>query len=471
AADLGRRIGRREILPLEIVEAMLERIGRLDPALNAFRLVTPERARDEARAAEREILAGRARGPLHGVPYAPKDIFDTAGLTTTAGAKILAANVPARDAAVIERARAAGLVLLGKTNMHEFAYGVTSNNPHFGPCRNPWDPGRSPGGSSGGSGAALAAGLCALSLGTDTGGSIRIPAGACGIVGLKPTLGRVSRRGVTPLSWSLDTVGPMARTVEDAALLLAAIAGADPEDPWCADAPAGDFTRDLEAGARGLAIGVPREWFFAGVEPAIEAAVRAAIAVLGREGARIVEVSLPDLADAHTAAHATLAAEASAWHEPWLRERPDDYGADVRRALELGHLISAVDYVNARRMQEIVRARALAALAEADVLAMPTLPRTPPAVGEAVSREPEVAWNRFMTPWNLTGFPAISIPCGFEPAGLPIGLQIVGRPFEAARVLRAARAYERATDWHERRPALAMESQEANERMNPRTTR
>jgi aspartyl-tRNA(Asn)/glutamyl-tRNA(Gln) amidotransferase subunit A len=454
AAELGRRFARRELSPVEVVRALLARIERLDPALNSFLLVSGDRALEEARVAERELAAGRARGPLHGVPFAPKDIFDTAGMRTTAGSKILAENVPGRDAAAIERARAAGLVTLGKTNMHEFAYGTTNDNPHYGPSRNPWDRARSPGGSSGGSGAALAAGFCALSLGTDTGGSIRIPASACGVVGLKPTLGRVSRRGVTPLSWSLDTVGAMARTVEDVALLLNLIAGPDPEDSWCSARPAEDFTRDLERGARGLTLGVPREWFFDGLEPAVEAAVTAAIAVFEREGARTVPVAMLGMAEAHTAAHATLAAEASAYHEPWLRARPDDYGEDVRRSLELGHFIPAVDYVNSRRMQGVVRARALAALSEADVLVTPALPRTAPAVGEVMSREPEVAWNRFMTPWNLTGFPAISVPCGFDGAGLPVGLQIVGRPFDETTVLRAARAYERATEWHVWRPAF-----------------
>ena len=454
AAELGRSLARREVSPVEVTEALLARIERLDPALNAFMLVTGERALAEAREAERELLAGVRRGPLHGVTLALKDIFDTAGQRTTAGSKILADHVPARDATVVRRLRAAGLVLLGKTGMHEFAYGVTSDNPHYGPVRNPWDRGRCSGGSSGGSGAALAAGLCHVSLGTDTGGSIRIPAAACGIVGLKPTFGRVSRLGVWPLSWSLDHVGPMARGVEDAALVLGAIAGPDPEDGWSAERPAEDFARDLELGARGLAVGVPREWFFEGLEPDVEAAVRTAVGVLEREGARRLEVSLPHVPDAYTASHAILASEASAFHEPWLRERPGDYGADVRRALELGHLVAGVDYVNARRMQALVRADFLAALRGADVLAAPTLPRTALAVGEASSREPATAWGRFMTPVNVAGLPAVSVPCGFDRAGLPIGLQLIGRPFDEATVLRAARAFERATDWHERRPAL-----------------
>ena len=454
AAELGRRFARREVSPVDAARAHLARIARLDARLNAFLTVTAERALKEAGAAECEIAAGRSRGPLHGVPMALKDLFDTAGLRTTAGSRILAGNVPARDAAAAERLRSAGLVLLGKTSLHEFAFGTTSDNPHYGPVRNPWDPERSPGGSSGGTGAALAAGMCPVSLGTDSGGSIRIPAGACGVVGLKPTLGRVSRRGVTPLAWSFDTVGPMARTVEDAALLLNAIAGPDPEDEWCAARPAEDFARDLERGARGLTLGVARDWFFEGVEPGIEAAVRQAIAVLEREGARRAQVSLAGMADAHTAHHAILAAEAAAFHGPWLRERPADYGSDVRRGLELGALIPAADYVNARRVQSVVRATFAAALAEADVLLTPCLPQAPLRVGESMSREPAVAWNRLLTPVNVAGYPALSLPCGFDGAGMPVGLQIIGRPFEEARVLRVARAYERATEWSTRRPPV-----------------
>ena len=454
ASELGRRIARRESSPVEVARVCLARIERLDAKLNAFLTVTADRALVEAAAAGREIAAGKSRGPLHGVPLALKDLFDTAGVRTTAGSKILADNVPARDAAVVGRLRAAGLVLLGKTNLHEFAFGTTSDNPHYGPARNPWDLERSPGGSSGGSAAALAAGLCAVSPGTDTGGSIRIPAGACGVAGLKPTLGRVSRRGVTPLAWSFDTVGPMARTVEDLALLLNVIAGPDAQDEWCAARPAEDFTRSLDAGARGLTLGVPREWFFAGVEPGIEAVVRGAIAVLEREGSRRVDVAMPGMADAHTAHHAILASEAAAFHGAWLRERPDDYGSDVRRGLELGQLIAAVDYVNARRVQAIVQATFRAALGEADVLVTPCLPQAPLRVGEPMSREPAAAWNRLLTPANVAGYPAISLPCGFDGAGMPVGLQIIGRPFEEALVFRVARAYERATEWGKRRPPI-----------------
>ena len=454
-AELGRRIARRAVSPVEAARACLARIERLQPKLNAFLAVTADRALAEAAAAEREIAAGESRGPLHGVPMALKDLFDTDSVPTTAGSKILAHNMPRSDAAVVERLRAAGLVLLGKTHMHEFAYGTTTDNPHYGPCRNPWDLGRSPGGSSGGSGAALAAGLCPVSLGTDTGGSIRIPAAACGVAGLKPTLGRVSRRGVIPLAWSFDTVGPMARTVEDLALLLNVVAGPDPADEWCSTRPVEDFARDLERGVAGLTLGLPRDRsFHDGVEPDIAAAVGAAVAVLEGEGARRVEVPLPWMARAHTAHHAILAVEASAYHGTWLRLCPGDYGDAMRTALELGELIPAVDYVNARREQTQVRMLFQFALTQADVLVLPTLPRSPLRIGEAMSREPDVAWNRLLTPVNVAGYPAASVPCGFDGSGLPVGLQIVGRPWEEALVLRVARAYERATDWGARRPPL-----------------
>jgi len=452
AAELGRRIARRELSPVEVVQELLRRIDRLDPGLNSFLSITAERALADARAAEAEIRSGVARGPLHGVPIALKDIFDTAGVRTTCGSKILAAHVPTVDAEVVARLRVAGTVLLGKLNLHEFAYGTTTTNPHYGPCRNPWNPERVPGGSSGGSGAALAARLCPLSLGTDTGGSIRIPASVCGVVGLKPTFGRVSRRGVLPLAWSLDHVGPMARSVEDAALLLGAIAGHDPGDPWSAALPGADFARDLERGLDGMRVGIPGGFFFDGIEPEVERAVGAAIASLERIGARTVRVDWPHVEHAYSAFHGLLASEASAFHGPWMRGRPQDYGDQVRHALELGYFVPAVDYVNARRMQLLLRDELAAAFREADVIVTPSLPRTAPPIGEPMSREPDRAWNRFLTPFNLTGAPAISVPCGFDRTGLPIGLQIAGRAFEEPTVLRAARAYERETDWLAPRP-------------------
>jgi aspartyl-tRNA(Asn)/glutamyl-tRNA(Gln) amidotransferase subunit A len=453
AAELGRAFARRELSPVELTRHLLERIDRLDPGLSCWITVLPERALAAARAAEEAIGRGATRGPLHGVPIGIKDLIDVAGARCTAGSRILADHVSARDATVTERLEAAGTVLLGKQNLHEFAYGLTTGVSAFGACRNPWNRERVPGGSSGGGGAALAAGLCALSVGTDTGGSIRIPAAACGVVGLKPTLGRVSRRGVFPLAWSLDHVGPLARTVEDAALMLGAIAGHDPEDPWSASRPAEDFTRDLERGVAGIRMGVPAEWL-AGVDAAVGAAVEEAIARLEKLGARRVTLAVPPLEGVYTAFHAIIASEASAAHERWMRERPGDYQELTHRALAVGYTLPAVDYVNARREQARIRSWLASGFETCDVVVGPTLPRTALAIGEAVSREPLEAWNRFTVPFNLTGSPAISLPCGFDADGLPIGLQIAGRAFDDATVVRVARAYERDTEWRRRPPGV-----------------
>jgi aspartyl-tRNA(Asn)/glutamyl-tRNA(Gln) amidotransferase subunit A len=452
AAELGRAFARRALSPVEVTAHLLERIERLDSGLGAWITVTAERALEQARAAEVEIGRGAVRGPLHGVPVGIKDLIDVRGVRCTAGSKILAEHVPVRDAEVVERLAAAGTVCLGKQNLHEFAYGLTTAVSHWGACRNPWNRERVPGGSSGGAAAALAAGMCALALGTDTGGSIRIPASACGVVGLKPTLGRVSRRGVFPLAWSLDHVGPMARSVEDAALMLGAIAGPDPEDPWCAPRPTEDFARDLERGVEGLRLGLPRPLLFEGLEPAVAASVEEAIRGLERLGARLVPLDTSGLEHLYTSFHAIIASEASAAHQSWMRERPEDYQELTRRALALGYSISAVDYVNARREQARVRTLVARLLEQADALLCPTLPRAALAIGEPVSREPAEAWNRFTVPFNLTGLPAISVPCGYDPDGLPIGLEIVGRAFDEAMVVRVARAFERDTEWHRRRP-------------------
>jgi aspartyl-tRNA(Asn)/glutamyl-tRNA(Gln) amidotransferase subunit A len=452
ATELSQSFASGERSPVEVVQQHLARIAQLDPKLKSYLAVTAEQALEAAREAESEIREQGLRGPLHGVPIALKDIFDTAGLRTTSGSKILCDHVPTRDAAVVERLRAAGMILLGKLNMHEFAFGTTNDNAHYGACHNPWNLERVPGGSSGGSGAALAAGLTPLSLGTDTGGSIRIPASVCGVVGLKPTFGRVSRRGVLPLSWTLDHVGPLTRTVEDAALLYEVIAGPDREDAWSANRPVEVVTRDLRRGVKGLRVGVPREFFFESLEPDVARAIEDAIAWFQRAGAGIVEVTVPHIGHAYTALHAILASEAGAFHLPWLRSRLDEYGEETRLNLLLGQFIPAADVVDARRMQAIVGEEFAEAMREADLLLTPSLPRTAPVIGQPVSREPHLAWNRFVAMFNLTGMPAISVPCGFDRDGLPMGLQLAGRPFDEATVLRAAFAYERGTPWHERRP-------------------
>ena len=451
AAQVARRIAAGEIGAAELAKLQLERIARYDPLLRSYVTVTAERAMEDARRAD--ACPKDRRGPLHGVPIGLKDLFDTAGIVTAAGSKVLAGRIPERDAAVTERLAAAGAVHLGKQNMHEFAYGLTTTNVHTGTTHNPWNEARVPGGSSGGTAAALAAGLCYLGMGSDTGGSIRLPAVACGIVGLKPTFGRVSRRGTWPLSWSLDHMGPMARTVEDVALALDCIAGPDPEDPWSSGLSGESFTAELEAGAGGLRIGVPRRVLFEDLSRDVERAVEEAIAQLGRMGAKIQDVDLPHLEQAYTAFHTMIATEASALHEPWLRTQPQDYGELTRRALEMGFAIPAVDYVNARRLQSLLRHAVAESMREIDLLLTPTAPFVAPKIGEPISREPKEAWNRCLVPFNLTGQPAISVPCGFDRDDLPIGLQLVGRPFEEAVVLRAARSWEREASWGSRRPA------------------
>lgn len=452
AADLLRR---RDVSPVELTEACLERIGRLDARLNAFITVTAEAALAAARAAEREIARGDYRGPLHGVPLALKDLFDVAGVRTTAASKILAGNVPGEDSAAAARLKDAGAILLGKLNMHEFAFGATGVNPHYGPCRNPWDTGRITGGSSSGSGAAVAAGECLASLGTDTGGSIRIPASLCGVVGLKPTFGRVSRRGIIPLSWSLDHVGPLTRTAEDAAIVLQAIAGHDPGDPSSATDPVPDYTSALRDGASGIRIGIPRKFFFENLDTEIEAAVRKAISVLQSAGATAEELDLPHVEEIPAAVAAIMLPEALAYHHRWMEERPEDYGDDVRHRLELASRYSAVTYVQAQRLRETAREEwRRGVFNQVDIIATPTTAIPAPPIEDG-GLQTTLNLIRLTNPFNFLGLPAVSVPCGFTASGLPIGLQLAGRWWDEATVLRAAHAYQQVTEWAQRRPRLS----------------
>jgi len=450
--EAGRLIRRRELSPVELTEACLERIARIDAELNAFITVTGEEALRAAQEATQVIAKGDYKGPLHGVPLALKDLFTTAGIRTTAGSKIMADHVPAEDAEVTARLKAAGAVILGKLNLHEFAFGATGVNPHYGPARNPWDTSRIAGGSSSGSGVAVASGECPATLGTDTGGSIRIPAALCGVVGLKPTYGRVSRRGVVPLSWSLDHVGPLARTVEDAAIVLGVIAGRDPlDDSSCAE-PVPNYRQRLRRGRRlgGLRVGVPRE-HFEGVDVEMLEAVRAALGVLRGLGAVVEEVSLPHIAEAATAVNAIMLPEALAYHQRCLAERPQDYGDDVRRRLEMGTIFLAVHYVQAQQLRDLMVREWQQVLERVDLLATPTTP-IPAALVEMSGLQTTLTLVRFTNPFNLVGLPAISVPCGFTQEGLPIGLQLAGRWFREETVLRAACAYQWATEWHRRAP-------------------
>jgi len=451
AADLIRR---REISPVELTRACLSRIEAIDRRINAFIAVTAEAALAEARVAEEQIARGDYKGPLHGVPVALKDLFDVAGVSTTAGSKILSGNVPAGDSDAAARLKAAGAVILGKLNMHEFAFGATGVNPHYGHCRNPWDTGRITGGSSSGSGAAVASGECLASLGTDTGGSIRIPAALCGVVGLKPTFGRVSRRGTIPLSWSLDHVGPLTRSAEDAAIVLQAIAGHDPADPSAAPEPVPDYLSTLRDGVSGIRIGIPREFFFDNLDPEVEAAVRRAISVLEDAGAVAQEVSLPHIQEIPAAVAAIMLPEALAYHQRWVEERPGDYGDDVRYRLELASRYSAVTYVQAQRLREATQEEwRREVFTRATIIATPTTAIPAPPIEDG-GLQTTLNLIRLTNPFNFLGLPAISVPCGFTASGLPIGLQLAGRWWDEATVLRAAHAYQQATDWAQRRPPL-----------------
>ena len=420
----------RRVSPVELTEACLARIQAVEPRLNAFVTVTADLARAEARAAEGEIAAGRYRGPLHGIPVAVKDLFATKGIRTTAGSRILATWIPEEDATVVRKLRAAGAVLLGKLGLHEFAYGISSVNPHFGDVHNPWDTTKIPGGSSGGSAVAVVAGEAYAALGSDTGGSIRIPAALCGCVGLKPTYGRASLFGAVPLAWSLDHPGPLARTVRDVAIATQAISGYDPRDPISADRAVPDLLAGIERSARGLRVGVPTDHVWEECDAAIARAVRAAIETLARAGADVREVRWPRAAEYANAASAILG-------------RAAEYGPLVRARLASQGNVDADTY--ARSMRLLLEARAGAAdrdLDGVDVLAMPTVPTRAWTIEEAKEIGRPSEWTRVTRIFDLTGQPAISVPCGTDPDGLPVGLQFAGRMWDEATVLRAARAYE-----------------------------
>ncbi|MBV8715318.1 MAG: Asp-tRNA(Asn)/Glu-tRNA(Gln) amidotransferase subunit GatA, partial [Chloroflexi bacterium] len=401
----------KQVSPVEVTEAYLARVEQLNPILNAYITVMAEPACKDAKRAEAEIAGGQYRGPLHGVPLGIKDLLDVAGVPNTMGSSILRDNVSTADAAAVAKLRQQGAIVMGKQNLHEFAFGITSENPHFGAVRNPWDTERVPGGSSGGTAAAVAAGLCAGGLGSDTGASIRAPAAWCGVVGLKPTYGRVSRAGALPLAWSLDHIGPIARTVADCALLLQAIAGHDPRDEASASDAVPDFSVDLERGVEGLRIGVPREYFFEVIEPETDRLVRAAISVLEGLGATVQEVSLPHVAHAQVAGNVIMSSEAASWHAAWLRERPSDYGADVLARIRGGLLVRAVEYLAAQQMRRLIQQDFAAAFGEVDVVVGPTVPLPAPAIGRTLEVAgplgvaPRTIANRATVPCNLTGMP------------------------------------------------------------------
>ena len=458
--EAANLVAARQASPLELTDACIARAEALDDGLHAYLTPTFETAREEARAATEEIAAGRSLGPLHGIPFAIKDLYETAGVRTTAGSKLREEYFPTEDAEAVARLRQAGAVMLGKLNLHEWAMGGTNVNYFFPTPKNPWDQTKVTGGSSGGSGLALAAGYCYGSLGSDTRGSIRMPATLCGITGLKPTWGRVSLRGVIPLVWSLDHAGPMARDAADCAVILNAIAGFDERDPTSADVPVPDYAASLEPASpsgRPLAnvrIGVPRNFFFDPqfVQPDVLASVRATVPVLESLGAEVREIDFPD-PDYHQDSQA-FTAETGGYHEERFRERPEELSDLPRQRVASGMEVTGMDYARARWRQQEFKHAYHRLMRDIDLVLTPTSPVVALDIAEVEPAGPGRILARHTAPFNTLGVPAISLPCGFSASGLPIGLQLSGRWWEEGVVLRTAHAYQQVTDWHKRRPPL-----------------
>jgi aspartyl-tRNA(Asn)/glutamyl-tRNA(Gln) amidotransferase subunit A len=449
-SELASRLRSRQVSPVELTRECLERIDRLNPGLNAYTTVTAESALAEARAAEAEITRGEWRGPLHGIPVSLKDLIDTAGVRTTSASKLHETRVPNQDAEVVRRLRSAGAVILGKNNLHEFAYGGSSLISHFGEVRNPWDGGRITGGSSGGSAAAVVAGMGYASIGTDTAGSIREPAALCGCVGLKATYGRVPSRGVIPLSASLDHVGPLARSVADVAIVLQAIAGFDAEDMTTAEVPVADYLSGMKESPARLRVGVPQDYFFDDLDVEVASTLNHAQDTIRTIVAQIKEVRLDVPTD-----RTLQKAESYANHAESVAKRPELYDPETLRRIRSGENVSAAEYIQQRRELERVRRSIRSIFADIDLLVTPTTPMPAPSIAELKAspealRPAELRLLRNTRPFNVWGLPAISVPCGFTQSGLPIGLQIAGPPWREDLVLQLAYAYEQATAWHKR---------------------
>ncbi|HZQ22980.1 MAG TPA: amidase [Terriglobales bacterium] len=441
---------------MQLTRDCLSRVEALNPALNAFITITPEQALTQARVAEEEIRAGNWRGPLHGIPIGLKDLIDTSGIPTTAASALFKDRVPAENAEIVRRLELAGSVIVGKQNLHEFAYGGSCMISYYGEVHNPWDFDVVAGGSSGGSAAAVAAGLCCAAIGTDTAGSVRLPASCCNIVGLKPTYGRVSARGVIPLSTSLDHVGTISRTVADAALLLQAVAGYDPHDPGSADQPVPDFAAALEYDTKRLRLGVPRDFFFEELDPEVEAALTEAIKVLANLTAKVSEISIPISTD-----RTLQSAESYEYHSEYIREHRGLYQPETLRRILTAENRTANDYIRARRELETTRRHISGVFEDVDLLITPTVPVPPPRISD-LKRNPdslrpqELVMLRNTRPINVWGTPAISIPGGFTRSGLPIGLQIIGPHWREDLVIALAHGYEQATAWHKRQPEMSL---------------
>ena len=454
--DVAEKLRSKDISPVELTEAALKRTEATEDTLNAYVRFDADHALEAARKAEAEITSGRYLGELHGVPIALKDLYDIAGLPTTCSSNVRHDHMAAEDSACAARLKAAGAIIIGKTHTHEFAYGITTPT-----TRNPWNPAHMPGGSSGGSGATVASRGCFMAMGSDTGGSIRIPAAVCGTVGLKPTFGRVSRAGVASLSWSLDHVGPLTRTAKDAAICLNWLAGYDPRDPASANEPVDNYLSGLDESVQGLRIGVPKNYFFDNVDSEVQSAVRAALELIQSQGAELKEVEIPFADQIMAIEFGLCLPEASAYHREMLRERPNLYEEDVRIMLEAGELIPATDYITALRVRQKMKLAWQALYRDVDVVIGPAV-----ASPASLCEQETVSWSdgtdepvtsvfvRLSAPANVTGLPAIAVPCGFSSNGLPVAFQAIGSPFGESLILRLAHAYQSATDWHIHKPSL-----------------
>jgi len=448
----AQMIAQREISAREMVDAVISRIERLNPDFHAFITVIHPGDLNDARSPGDKALLG--------VPISVKDLYDTKGIRTTAGSKVFAERIPDEDATVVKKLKDAGGVIVGKNNLHEFAFGVTTVNPHYGIARNPWDRERISGGSSGGSASAVALSMGFGSVGSDTGGSIRIPASLCGVVGLKPTYGRVSLRGVVPLSWSLDHAGPLTRTVEDAAVLMDVIAGYDSRDPYSRNADVPRYSDALTGVIKGVRVGIPDNFFYENLAPSVETAIHAAVRSLEKLGAEIVRILVPGI-EIHRAIWLQIASpEAYSYHESHLRENAALYGADIRGRLEAGQALLSIDYVRAQRARTLIKEQCRQLFDRVDVIVTPTVPIPAPRIDDLNkpwgngSETSMASLARFTRFYNVVGLPAISIPCGCTPEGLPVGMQIAGKAFDEFTVIRVAHAYEQDARWFERRPTI-----------------
>jgi aspartyl-tRNA(Asn)/glutamyl-tRNA(Gln) amidotransferase subunit A len=456
-AEAARLIAARKLSPVELAKTHLDRIRRLDPDLNAFLLVTEDRALADAKAAEARQMSGALRGKLDGIPIAHKDIYNTAGIRTTAHSKLLEHNVPTRDAHTVKKWADAGTVMLGKLSTHEFAFGGPSFDLPWPPARNPWNRDHFTAGSSSGTGAAVAAGLILGGTGSDTGGSIRGPAALCGIAGIKPTYGLSSRTGILPLAFSLDHAGPMAWTAEDCGLLLQGMAGPDAEDPASVDRPVPDFTAELGKGVKGLRIGVVRHFFEQDhrASDATGAGIDAAVDFFRKEGAEVRDITLSSAADYHAVGYLIMVTEAFTLHGPWMRERFTDYGELFRDRVSLAATVSGPDMIQATRRRHMLCREMFAAMENLDIIVSASQPGEAPRI-DSVPKWANMEKPSFTMPFNVTGFPAISICTGFGEGGLPVAMQLAGKPFTEPTLFRAAHAYETAMKWRARRPAMAV---------------